>query len=124
MKLILILSLLAVISASNSDCKSKKDEVTYQGKLEIKGICSNYTISMLSGSTDTAKVEKTWTDENTGRQYKNVFALGNACQFPKTIAEGDSFSFVIDTTKQEPCIVCEAYYPTPRKKLNIKVITQ
>jgi hypothetical protein len=122
MKLLLVLTILAFISASNTDCRNKNKETRYQGKLEIKGICSNYTISLQSGEIDSAQIEKNWTDENTGRLYKNVFALGNPCQFPKDIAQGDTFYFVLDSSTQEPCMVCEAYYPKPAKKLNIKVV--
>ena len=68
-------------------------------------------------------VAASWTDENTGKTYKDAFALGNPCNFPATINQGDEFYFIIDSTKkQEQCIVCMAYYPTPPKKLFIKVV--
>lgn len=122
MKPVLILFLTAIICASNSDCKNKTRQTRFQGKLEIKAICSNYTISLQSGEIDQSKIESSWTDESTGRLYKNVFALGNPCEFPKDIMQGDIFYFEMDTTEQAPCMVCEAYYPKPSKKLNIKVV--
>ena len=81
----------------------------------------NYTLTVQEGDLDTSKVEHNWTDENTGKTYKNAFALGNPCDFPSSINQGDSFYFTLDSTEQEPCVVCQAYYPTPSKKLNIRV---
>ena len=81
----------------------------------------NYTIAVLDSDIKGLDIEKTWTDENTGKTYKNVFAPGNPCMFPPGIKEGDSFYFSIDTAREEPCMICEAYYPKPSKKLNIKV---
>ena len=47
-------------------------------------------------------IEKNWTDEASGIEYENVFALrGNGdtsesvCDFPEDIKEGDSFQFII-----------------------------
>jgi hypothetical protein len=114
-----IVSMLALISVS-SDC-NKKNTVRYKARLEIKGICMNYTISLLEGDIDSSKIEKSWTDENSGKSYSNAFALGNPCDFPSDINAGDTFYFNLDTTEQKPCVVCQAYYPTPAKKLNIKV---
>ena len=82
----------------------------------------NYTISMQSKNFDTAMVVANWTDENTGKSYKNVFELGSKCTFPATIKEGDEFYFTIDTTSVQRCAVCMAYYPTPSKKVSIKVL--
>lgn len=96
---------------------------TYKAKLEIKAICMNYTLRLTEGSLDTTHVAANWTDETTGKSYQNVFALGNPCTFPATIELGQEFNFVIDTTKdQKQCAVCMAYYPTPPKKLFIKVV--
>ena len=83
----------------------------------------NYTLRITEGSIDTSMVAASWTDENTGKTYKNAFALGNPCNFPANIQQGDEFYFQIDTARsQKPCVVCMAYYPTPPKKLFIKVV--
>lgn len=95
---------------------------TYKGRLVIKGICMNYTIKLLAGNMDSTTIENKWTDETTGKTYKNVFALGSRCTFPSTIQQGDDFLFTIDTSKVQNCNVCLAYYPTPSKHLSIKVI--
>jgi hypothetical protein len=129
MRLLIILSALFLLTVSADQCgnKNKNDAqaepVRYKGKLETKAICMNYTLRLVQGSIDTSLVAPEWTDENTGKSYKNAFALGNPCNFPVNINQGDEFYFFIDTSsKQDPCIVCMAYYPTPPKKLFIKVV--
>jgi hypothetical protein len=122
MKLIVLLAGLSIIALSNSDCKKKSSPTTYKGRLEIAGICMNYTIHLLDGVIDTSKINTTWTDEVSGKIYKNVFRLENPCNFPSNIEEGTEFLFIIDTTERSPCAVCEAYYPTPPKSLPVKVI--
>lgn len=122
MKLMLLLSIFATLVLSNSDCKTRSTGEKLKGKLEIAGICSNYTIRVLEGDPGKDAVEENWTDETTGKQYEDVFRLGNPCDFPATIKQGDAFYFVVDTTSKTPCNVCLAYYPTPSKKLSIKVI--
>ncbi|HRG81292.1 MAG TPA: hypothetical protein PLO99_02190 [Chitinophagaceae bacterium] len=122
MKLLLLLPILATLVLSNSDCQSKKAVEKMRGRLEIAGICSNYTIRVLEGDPGKDAVEANWTDETTGKQYDNVFRLENPCDFPATIKQGDEFYFVIDSSSRKPCTVCMAYYPTPAKKLPIKVI--
>lgn len=82
----------------------------------------NYTLRVLEGPVDTTLVSSSWTDENTGKAYTNAFALANPCDFPATIEQGDEFYFVIDTSKPTQCAVCMAYYPTPPRKLSIKVV--
>jgi len=122
MRFLFLLSILSTLVLSNSDCQSKKATEKMKGKLEIAGICSNYTIRVLEGNPGTNVVEENWTDETTGKKYADVFRLENPCDFPATIKQGDEFYFVIDSTSRPPCTVCLAYYPTPAKKLPIKVI--
>jgi hypothetical protein len=123
MKLLLILTSFILVSASTRSCKEQQlPQGCYKGKLEIKGICKNYTISIQNKNVDTTMVVAAWTDENTGKNYKNVFELGSKCNFPDSINEGDEFYFTIDSTSVQSCAVCMAYYPTPAKKLSIKVL--
>ena len=93
----------------------------YKGRLEIKGICSNYTIKVLEGAIDTSKIAHSWTDENTNKNYTNVFALDSPCSFPADINEGDEFYFTVSDKSDKNCNVCMAYYPTPPKRLIISV---
>jgi hypothetical protein len=120
MKTILMM-LLAAMMVTNKNCNKNKTTDCFKGRLEIKGICSNYTIKLLEGNIDTSLLVENWTDEHTGKAYTNVFALGSPCTFPESIKEGDEFYFKIDTVQQD-CNVCMAYYPTPQKKLAIKVV--
>ena len=121
MKLFIALAVLFSLTIAADGCKKNKDNV-YKGKLEIKALCMNYTIKVVEGKTDTSMVTANWTDESTNKSYTNVFGLGSPCSFPASLKEGDEFYFTIDTTGKKGCAVCMAYYPTPPKKLSIKVI--
>src|SRR5437868_2989349 len=102
MKLFLLVSFILLVTKEN--CKQKKTNTTisatncYKGKLEVKGGCMNYTISVVNSNIDTSLIVANWTDENTGKSYKNAFALGSRCNFPDTINAGDEFYFSIDST--------------------------
>ena len=139
MRLFFFCSLLSILVLSNSDCKKKnktgaapetttpgnKDAAApekYKGRLEVAGICKNYTISVTDGNIDKKLVVEEWTDEATGKKYSNAFKLGNPCEFPEQLKAGSEFYFVIDTSQQKECMVCMAYYPTPPKSLSIKVV--
>jgi hypothetical protein len=123
MKILFYITTFLLAFSSKEGChKTKMAPATYKGRLVIKGICMNYTIKLLAGNMDTTVIENKWTDETTGKTYKNVFALGSRCTFPSTIQQGDDFLFTIDTSKVQNCNVCLAYYPTPSKHLSIKVI--
>jgi hypothetical protein len=122
MKGIFILIVAAMVVTKNN-CNKNNKATCYKGRLEIKGICSNYTIKLLEGNLDSTLISPSWTDEQTGKTYTNVFALGSPCSFPQSINQGDEFYFTIDTAKQN-CNVCMAYYPIPEKKLAIKIVPQ
>ena len=125
MKLFILLSAIAILTISESDCSSKKRTIgKYKARLEIKAICSNYTIKLLEGHIDTSKISAKWTDEMTNKSYTDVFALANPCNFPDSIKQGTEFYFYIDTSFKKECIKCLAYYPTPPKKLPIRVISK
>lgn len=129
MKLLLLLTSLLALSPYRSGCGRPKEAKPalaagcYKGRLEVKGGCMNYTISVLSGRMDTALLVPSWTDEATGRTYTNVFALGSRCNFPNSLNAGDEFYFVIDTAVQH-CMTCMIYYPVPPKHLSIRVLDQ
>ena len=125
MKLFILLSAVSVLVLSASDCSKKKTTVArYKGRLEVTGICMNYTIGIIEGNTDSKSLVASWTDDVTKKTYTNVFKLGNPCDFPSTIKQGDEFYFSIGTSEGKPCAVCMAYYPAPEKALSIKVIEQ
>jgi hypothetical protein len=123
MKLLLVLCSFILVSASTKSCKDQElPQGCYKGRLEIKAMCMNYTISIQSKNFDASMVVSNWTDETTGKSYKNVFGLGSRCTFPDSLKAGDEFYFTIDTTSVQNCMVCMAYYPTPEKKLSIKIL--
>lgn len=119
MKLIIAALAAFVMAGSPPACNKPVIAPCYKGRLEIKGICGNYTIKVLEG--DVAGVQPSWTDENTGKSYTHVFRPANPCALPDTLKEGDSFFFVLDTAAASDCNVCMAYYPAPEKKLSIRV---
>lgn len=122
MKHLALLLIMSPLLLSNSDCGKKDTAEKYKGRLEIAGICMNYTISVQEGNISSDLVADSWTDEQTGKSYEEVFRLGNPCDFPPQIKQGDEFYFLIDTAKGKDCAVCMAYYPTPAKALRIKVV--
>ncbi len=125
MKLLLLLSCVFILTVSANQCGKKKSSAeSYKAKLEIKALCMNYTLRLTEGSLDTSMITANWTDETTGKTYTNVFALGSRCSFPDGIEQGDEFYFVLDSARQQDCAVCMAYYPTPPKKLYIKVVNK
>jgi len=104
--------------------KCKNNDSVYKGRLEVKGMCMNYTVKLLEGKLDTSLYVSEWKNESTGKTHNNVFALGSACTFPKTINEGDEFYFTIDSTYKPDCAVCLAYYPKPLKRIAIKIVNR
>jgi hypothetical protein len=124
MKLLFFLSLILSLTISADKCGSKKTETSgkYKARLETKALCMNYTLRLLEGDIDTSLITASWIDESTGKSYHNVFGLGSPCTFPPNIEQGDDFYFMIDTTQKQQCAVCLAYYPTPPRKLSIKVL--
>lgn len=123
MKLLIFLSAIFILAVSADKCGKKKiASGRYKARLETKALCMNYTLRLLEGDIDTSLITANWTDESTGKSYTNVFALGSRCTFPSNIEQGDDFYFIIDSAQKQECAVCMAYYPTPPKKLYIKVV--
>ena len=124
MKTFILAPFAFILVVTTDKCKSKNENAVYKGKLEVKGMCMNYTIKLLEGNIDASKLVAEWKNEVTGKTHTNVFALGSVCNFPPTINEGDEFSFTIDTTYVSNCAVCLAYYPKPTKSIAIKVVNK
>lgn len=122
MKIFVLVPLAFILAITTDKCKNKNENSAYKGRLEVKGMCMNYTIKLLEGNIDSSKVVAEWKDEMTGKTHNNVFALGSVCNFPSTIKEGDEFYFTIDTTYVSNCAVCLAYYPKPAKSNAIKIL--
>jgi hypothetical protein len=121
-KTIVLGTVISMVLSTQKKCGGPNQQPgCYKGRLEIKGICSNYTIKVLEGNIDTTKFSASWTDENTNKTYSNVFALDSPCSFPADIEQGDEFYFTIKNEGDKDCNVCMAYYPTPPKRLFISV---
>lgn len=128
MKTLILLSSLVLLNVSADKCADKKETPAasdkYKARLETKALCMNYTFTLQEGKLDTTFINESWTDESTGKTYKNAFGFVNPCDFPASIKEGDEFLFVIDSTQNKQCAVCMAYYPTPPKKIWMRVVTE
>jgi len=124
MKLYSLIPLVFILALITDKCKNKTETSTYKGRLEVKGMCMNYTIKLIEGKMNASNIVSEWKDEVTGKTHTNVFALGSACNFPSTINEGDEFYFTIDSTYVSNCAVCLAYYPKPAKAIAIKVVNK
>ena len=124
MKTFILVPFAFILVVTTDKCKSKNENAVYKGKLEVKGMCMNYTIKLLEGNIDASKLVAEWKNEVTGKTHSNVFALGSVCNFPSTLNEGDEFYFSIDTTYVSNCAVCLAYYPKPAKSIAIKVVNK
>ena len=125
--LVLLVSLLSTFDS----CKKENKEglsncepyptFCYKGRLEVKGMCGNYTISVIEGNISPSLIQASWKDPRTNKTYKNVFGLQNICDFPSSLQEGDTFYFSIKNSFNNNCITCAGYYPTPEKVLPISV---
>jgi hypothetical protein len=111
--------LLLVLGCNKDD--TDESEI-FLGKLVVKGICMNYVIQVNDDNFPINMLEENWTNEFSEIEYQNVFALKSFCDFPESIEEVDTFSFVIDDNKDILCAVCLAYSPVPRKSVSITVI--
>ena len=118
----LILVLILLLTQATTCKNGKAGSDCFKARLEIKALCMNYTISVIEGTIDTSLVETKWTDPNTGKEYFNAFRLGTPCNFPANLNQGDEFYFTIDNSVDNNCAVSKAYYPTPSKAVNIRVI--
>ncbi len=119
----LLVALAPIVFSESNKCNKKTDsKECLKGRLEIKGICSNYVITIIKGDFDTSKVETSWTDPESDKQYQNAFKLGSPCTFPSSLNEGDEFYFEFVQEKKEDCAVCMAYRPVPEKINLISVI--
>lgn len=120
--LLLFFTVISLVCCGDDDgvptCSGQK----FQGRLAVQGICLNYVIEVVEGDMDPGLVEAEWTHEFTGETYSRAFRLGNPCDFPESLKEGDTFEFILIPEPRDPfCAVCQAYSPTPEKSLNILV---
>ena len=92
----------------------------FTGKLVKKGICGQRVIEIVSENRSNLSFATEWTDPGSGKVYRNVFTVGNFCDFPGNIEEGATFQFSIHPQPSWNCLVCQAWTATPDEKNNIK----
>lgn len=112
----------AVAIASCGHKTTSASAARLKARFEVAGLCSNYTFSVIEGNIDTSLVINSWTHPQTNKTYNKAFGISNPCDLPQNLKQGDVFYFEIDKNEPKQCAVCMAYYPTPEKKLNIKVL--
>lgn len=105
--------------------KDQKPVEFYKGKLVLEGICMNYVIQLIDGPLNPMLYEQNWVNPNTNITYQNVFALGSICTFPTSIKQGDEFYFILPQNPvAQTCAQCQAYSPTPTKKIAIEIYSK
>lgn len=75
------LLILAIFLCNVIGCRKTETGPIYTGRLEIEGICQNYTLSVLNGGLDTTQVQARWTDPQTNITYTNAFGVSNPATF-------------------------------------------
>lgn len=113
---------LGILACAHKSTLPNSTNGKMKARFEIAGICSNYTFSLIEGGVDSSLVEASWTNPQTDSTYTNAFGVKNPCDLPPGLKVGDTFYFEIDADRPNRCMVCMAFYPTPAKKLNIKVL--
>ena len=98
-----------------------KQRGCFKGKLVKRGICGQRVIQLLSEPSAGIAFAVNWTDSLSGKQYAKVFSVGNTCDFPVSVKEGDEFSFTLTNIPAPDCIQCYAYTPVPAEKNNVAV---
>ena len=93
----------------------------YTGKLVKRGICGQRVVHLVDGPQQGLAFARSWTDSLSGKQYMNVFAVSNTCDFPASIKQDEEFSFSLTTTPGSGCVQCQAYTPVPGEKNDVVV---
>jgi len=128
---VLLLSLLTLTLVSyrcNKEAQQEeplltaKEGGTFLGKLVKKGICGQRVIQVVSNVNGAFVINSKWKDTSSGKEYEDVFAVENRCDFPSAIKEGDTFTFQIAKAKITNCALCEAYTEEPPQKNAIIVV--
>lgn len=106
--------MLFIVMVCLSCHKSGVPRGKFTGKLEVAGLCGQYTIQLLSGDADSSiHLTKSWFNPANDSTYTNVFAASNFCYFSSVgLQVGDTFTFNPGPSS-ETCFTCMLYYPTP-----------
>jgi hypothetical protein len=112
------------ITAYRCNNKTVPADGILKGKLVIKELCGHYVVQVQNAKLDTSLVSNGWRDDKRNKTYDNVFTVSNRCGFADAaLKEGDDFEFQFDKNPPpEDCLVCMAFYPTPRKQNVVRVL--
>jgi hypothetical protein len=117
-----ILAVLTLLLFQMCSPKPQTEQGTcYTGKLVKRGICGQRVVQLVDGPQEGLAFARNWTDSLSGKQYMNVFAVSNTCDFPVTIKQDEEFTFSLITTPGSGCMQCQAYTPVPGEKNDVVV---
>lgn len=97
------------------------EKACFTGKLVKRGICGQRVVQLIGQPDGGMAIAQQWTDSLSNKAYENVFTVGNPCNFPSTIKEGEEFTFTMTTQPDSECIQCMAYTPVPEQKNSVLV---
>jgi hypothetical protein len=97
------------------------EKACFTGKLVKRGICGQRVVQLIGQPDGGMAIAQNWTDSLSHKAYENVFTVGNSCNFPSTIKEGDEFTFTMTTQPDSDCAQCMAYTPVPEQKNSVIV---
>ena len=118
MKLTLLLSPLIVFC---SFLPTQKKPII-KGKLVYRS-CATLVIQVIDAK-HFAITQNSWQPENSGKKYKNVFAVSNQCSFPDSIEVGQQVNFQIipNDPNTKDCMLCSLFDNPPKKSHLVKVV--
>jgi hypothetical protein len=104
-----------VITSSNG-CEKKLAESKQQFEVKVIATLCTYTIVEVQ-TPEFHQLGTEW------EQYKHVFTVGNPCDLPAGLKEGDIFKcYLLENPIIGQCASCRAFMETPSLSRNIKVV--
>jgi hypothetical protein len=117
MKLIFSLFLLPFLVITSFDgCEKKLVESKQQFEVKVIATLCSYTIVEVQ-TPEFQQLGTAW------EQYKHVFRVGNPCDLPVGIKEGDILKcYLLEKPIIDQCPTCRAFLETPSLSRSIKVV--
>jgi hypothetical protein len=120
---IFLSSIVSVVVLFVSSCnKAAKTEGVFKARL-VASFCAYNIVEIQDESYYGSGMN--WKDAG-GKEYKNVFAVSNFCDFAKNgLKVNDVFYCrIIERPLNEGCAVCMGFMETPPLSRNIEVVTK
>ncbi len=116
MKLLSTLFFIPFLAITLSDgCEKKLVESKQQFEVKVVATLCAFTVV----EVQTHEFQQLGTD---WEQYKHVFKVGNYCDLPADLKEGDLLKcYIIEKPIIDQCASCRAFMETPSLSRNIKV---